>query len=129
MLEANRIVLDKIETKIEGKVDEHSRVEGRVIIQEGAEIVRSLVRGPAIIGPRAKIVNSFIGPYTSVNYEVTIQGSELEHSIILENSKIIDIGGKIVDSLVGKNVEICRSLGLPNAYRFMLGDSSQIGIL
>jgi glucose-1-phosphate thymidylyltransferase len=129
MLEANRIILDTIEGKIDGFVDSDSRIEGRVIIEQGAEIINSLVRGPAVIGAKSKIINSFIGPFTAINYEVTIKGSELEHSIILENSTILNIEGKIVDSLVGKNVEITRSELRPSAYRFMVGDNSQVGIL
>ncbi len=129
MLEANRKVLDTIKRRIDGFVDSESRVEGRVVVEPGAEIINSLVRGPAIIGENTKIINSFIGPFTSVNYEVTIKGSELEHSIILENSSIIDIGSKIVDSLVGKNVQIARSDLRPCAYRFMVGDNSRVGIL
>ncbi len=129
MLEANRIILDKIERRVDGFIDSESKIEGRVVIEQGAEIINSLIRGPAIIGARAKIINSCIGPFTSINYEVTIKDSELEHSIILENSSIIQIGSKIVDSLVGKNVQINRSLLRPSAYRFMLGDNSQVGIL
>jgi glucose-1-phosphate thymidylyltransferase len=129
MLEANRIILDTIQRRVDGFVDSGSRVEGRVVIEPGAEIINSLVRGPAIIGANTKIINSFVGPFTSINYEVTIRDSELEHSIILENSSIIDIGGKIVDSLVGKNVQITRSALRPCAYRFMVGDNSQVGIL
>jgi glucose-1-phosphate thymidylyltransferase len=129
MLEANRIILDRIERRVDGLVDSDSQIEGRVVVEEGAEIINSLIRGPAIIGANSKIVDSFVGPFTAINYEVTIKGSELEHSIILENSSIIDIGGKIVDSLVGKNVEIARSVLRPSAYRFMVGDNSQVGIL
>ncbi len=129
MLEANRIILDTMERRVAGSVDSDSRVEGRVVIEPGAEIVNSLIRGPAIIGPKTKIINSFIGPFTSINYEVVVKGSELEHSIILENSSLIDIGGKIVDSLVGKNVQIARSVLRPCAYRFMVGDNSRVGIL
>jgi len=129
ILEANRMVLDMLERRIEGFVDSDSRVEGRVVIEKGAEIINSLVRGPAIIGRRCRIVNSFIGPFTSVNYEVRIEKSEVEHSIILENSTIRDIGAKIVDSLIGKNVEISRSNLRPCAYRFMVGDNSRVGIL
>ncbi len=129
MLEANRVVLDTITGNIEGFVDSSSRIEGRVVIQAGAEIINSVVRGPAIIGEKSRIINSFIGPFTSVHHQALIQGSELEHSIILGNSSIIDIGGKIVDSLVGKNVELNRSNLRPKAYRFMVGDNSRVGIL
>ena len=129
MLEANRIMLDTLEPRIEGRVDGDSEVLGKVVIEEGAEIINSNVRGPAIIGERTKVVNSFIGPFTSVYFEVNIEGSQIEHSIVLEKSTIRDIPGRIEDSLIGQNVEVVRSPLKPTAYRFMLGDNSRIGIL
>ncbi|MFA4922097.1 MAG: glucose-1-phosphate thymidylyltransferase, partial [Candidatus Neomarinimicrobiota bacterium] len=39
LLEANRLVLDNISTVIEGKIDRNSRISGRVVIAQGAEIV------------------------------------------------------------------------------------------
>ena len=44
MLEANRLVLEDIEQRIDGDLDEASRVEGRVVIEEGAKLERT--RGP-----------------------------------------------------------------------------------
>lgn len=129
MLEANRIMLETLEPRIEGRVDGDSEVLGKVVIEEGAEIINSTVRGPAIIGERTKVVNSFIGPFTSVYFEVNIEGSQIEHSIVLEKSTIRDIPGRIEDSLIGQNVEVVRSPLKPTAYRFMLGDNSRIGIL
>ena len=129
MLEANRIMLETLEPRIEGRVDGDSEVLGKVVIEEGAEIINSTVRGPAIIGERTKVVNSFIGPFTSVYFEVNIEGSQIEHSIVLEKSTIRDIPGFIEDSLIGQNVEVVRSPLKPTAYRFMLGDNSRIGIL
>lgn len=129
MLEANRIMLETLEPRIEGRVDGDSEVLGKVVIEEGAEIINSNVRGPAIIGERTKVVNSFIGPFTSVYFEVNIEGSQIEHSIVLEKSTIRDIPGRIEDSLIGQNVEVVRSPLKPTAYRFMLGDNSRIGIL
>jgi glucose-1-phosphate thymidylyltransferase len=129
MLEANRILLDSFQEKNEGSVDSKSSIEGRVVIQQGAEIINSVIRGPAIIGKNTKIINSFVGPYTSIYYDVILQESEIEHSIVLEGSKILDIDNKIVDSLIGKNVEISRSTLKPQAYRFMVGDYSKVGIL
>ena len=129
MLEANRIMLETMEPRVEGHVDSESKTEGMVVIEKGAEIICSTIRGPAIIGEGTKIVNSFIGPYTSIYFEVTITGSEIEHSIVLEKSSITDIPGRIEDSLIGQNVEVGRSPLKPNAYRFMLGDNSRVGIL
>ncbi len=129
MLEANRIMLETIESSHKGYVDKKSNVLGKVVIEEGAEIIESTIRGPAIIGERARIVNSFIGPFTSVYFDVEIMNSEIEHSIILERSVIKDIPGRIEDSLIGTNVVVERSPAKPAVYRFMLGDNSRVGIL
>jgi len=129
LLEANRVVLSEFSPDIKGNVDTKSRIEGSVVLEKGAQIINSVVRGPAIIGEGTKIINSFIGPFTSVYYDVLIKSSEIEHSIILENSIIDGIGSRIEDSLIGKNVVVQKSDKLPKAYRFMLGDSSKIEIL
>lgn len=129
MLEANRMILDTMETKIEGFVDSNSNIDFKVVIQKGAEVINSVVRGPAIIGENTKIVNSFIGPFTSIYHSVKIENSEVEHSIILEESSIINIKRRIEDSLIGRNVEVSKSPLKPKAYRLMLGDNSKVGIL
>lgn len=128
MLEANRLILDTIARRIEGSVDAESRVEGKVIIEAGAVIERSVVRGPAIIGARARIINAYIGPFTSIMNDVEIRDSEVEHSIILEGSTISNLVSRVEDSLIGKNVRIYRLPVKPSAYRFMLGDNSEVGI-
>jgi glucose-1-phosphate thymidylyltransferase len=129
MLEANRIMLEMMEPSNEGSVDAGSSIDGRVVIEKDAQIINSTVRGPAIIGERTKIVNSFVGPFTSIYYDVEIESSEIEHSIVLEKSRITDIPGRIEDSLVGQNVVVERSQARPTAYRLMLGDNSRVGIL
>ncbi|HET6262718.1 MAG TPA: glucose-1-phosphate thymidylyltransferase [Chloroflexia bacterium] len=129
MLEVNHLVLDKLAPSIEGFVDADSQIKGKVVIEHGAEIINSNVRGPAIIGKGTRIVNSYIGPYTAINYGCTITNSEIEHSIILENSQIIDLPGRLEDSLIGRNVEISRSPIKPKAYKMLLGDNSNVGVL
>jgi glucose-1-phosphate thymidylyltransferase len=128
MLEANRLILDTIARRIDGSVDAESRVEGKVIIEEGAVIERSVIRGPVVIGARARIVHAYVGPFTAIMNDVEIRDSEIEHSIVLEGSVITDLANRIEDSLIGKNVRICRMPLKPSAYRFMLGDNSEIGI-
>jgi glucose-1-phosphate thymidylyltransferase len=127
LLESNRLILETIETRIEGAVDQDSTLEGRVVVEKGAEIVRSRVRGPAMIGERTRVTNSFIGPFTSVSYDCEITDSELDHSVVLEESRIVGIAG-IADSLVGKQVEITRSRTRPRALRLMLGDHSRVDL-
>jgi glucose-1-phosphate thymidylyltransferase len=128
MLEANRLILDTQERRIEGSVDDESRVEGKVVIEAGAVIERSTIRGPAIIGRGARIVHAYIGPFTSIMNDVEIRDSEIEHSIVLEGACIRDLANRVIDSLIGKNVRIYRMPVKPSAYRFMLGDNSEVGI-
>lgn len=129
MLDCNRLLLETMEPKNLGSVDGNSTISGRVIIEKGAEVINSTIRGPAIIGENSRIVDAYIGPYTAIYHDVLIQGSEIEHCIILENCQITDIGARIEDSLIGRNVEITRSPLRPKAYRMTLGDNSQVGIL
>lgn len=129
LLEANRMVLEGIEPDCRGFVDASSQVFGRVAIEEGAEVINSVIRGPAVIGRQARIVNSFVGPFTSIYYEVVLENSEIEHSIVMEKSRICDIGRRIEDSLIGKDVEITRSPLRPEALRLVLGDNSMVGLV
>jgi glucose-1-phosphate thymidylyltransferase len=128
MLEANRLILDTFERCVEGTVDEQSRVEGKVVIEPGAVLEHTVVRGPAIIGARARLTHAYVGPFTSIGNDVEIRDSEVEHSIILEGSRIHDLGTRVADSLIGKNVRISRVPVKPSAYRFMLGDNSEVWI-
>ena len=128
MLEANRLILETLDRRIEGTVDAHSRVEGKVVIEAGATVEGSVIRGPVIIGTRARIVNAFVGPYTSIMNDAEVRDSEIEHSILLEGSSISNLSNRVEDSLIGKNVRIYRLPVKPSAYRFMLGDNSEVGI-
>jgi glucose-1-phosphate thymidylyltransferase len=127
MLEANRIVLDGLEPRMSGTLDADSEVQGRVVIEEGAELVNSHVRGPAIIGKYTRLINTFVGPYTSIYHSCEISDTEIEHSIVLEESTIRDIS-RIEDSLIGKQVTVAHEARKPSAYRLMLGDHSRIGL-
>ena len=128
LLEANRLILETLERRIDGTIDADSRIEGKVVIEKGAIVERSVIRGPAIIGHDARIVHAYVGPFTSIMNGVEIQDSEIEHSIVLEGSCIRDLANRIIDSLIGKNVRIFREPVKPSAYRFMLGDNSEVGI-
>lgn len=128
MLEANRLVLDMLDAKNEGQIDSASVIEGRVVLQPGAVVVNSTIRGPAIIGERTRIENAFIGPYTSIYHDCAIQNCEVEHSVILENSRIHDLSKRLADSLIGRNVEVARSDGRTQTLKMMIGDYSKVGI-
>jgi glucose-1-phosphate thymidylyltransferase len=128
MLEANRLILDVLEPRLQGEIVE-STVEGRVVLEEGARLVRSSVRGPAIIGAGALVEDAYIGPYTAISPGVVVRRAEVEHSILLHDSRVEDLDARVESSLIGRNVTIARSQEKPRAYRFMVGDSSAIGLI
>jgi glucose-1-phosphate thymidylyltransferase len=128
MLEANRLVLEDIEQRIDGDLDADCRVEGRVVIEPGAKLERTVVRGPAIIGSGTRISDAYIGPYTAIDRDVVITGSEVEHSIVLAGSSIRDLHARMEASLLGKNVSLSRSEGMPKTLRFLVGDNAEISI-
>lgn len=128
MLEANRTVLDTFERVVRGSIQGSTAIEGKVVVDEGAQIIDSVVRGPAIIGRDARITHAYVGPYTSIGNGCSLEHCEIENSIVLENSTISNVDGRIEASLIGKNVKITRTHRKPAAYRFMLGDNSEVGI-
>jgi glucose-1-phosphate thymidylyltransferase len=128
MLEANRLILDTLVRKIDGELVD-AQVDGRVVIEPGAVLERATVRGPAIIGAGAQVRDAYIGPYTAVGRNCVIEGAEVEHSILLEGSSVRGLDGRMESSLLGRDVAIARGDRQPRAYRFMVGDKSEIGIL
>lgn len=125
LLECNRLVLDTIERRIDGEVDEASSVEGRVQIGAGARIVNSTVRGPAVIGENTLIENSHVGAYSSIAHECSVSNSELDHSVILAYSTISNVP-RLIDSLIGSHVVVDSTSRSPAGLKLMLGDHSHI---
>src|SRR3954462_13821408 len=128
MLEANRLILETVERRVEGELAD-SQIDGRVVVEPGARLERATVRGPAVIGSGALLRDAYIGPYTAVGADCVIEQAEVEHSILLEASSVRGLRGRMESSLLGKNVAISRDERQPRAYRFMVGDNSEIGIL
>ena len=128
MLAANRLVLDTIEHRVEGELVQ-SQVDGRVVVEPGARLERCTVRGPAVIGAGARLTDAYVGPYTAIGDNCVITNAEVEHSILLAGSVVHDLDGRMESSLLGRNVRIGRSDRQPRAFRFLVGDNSEIGIL
>ncbi|MGH9441713.1 MAG: glucose-1-phosphate thymidylyltransferase [Thermoanaerobaculia bacterium] len=129
MLEANRIILDTVQATVPAALDPGSRLEGKVVLEEGAAVKNSIVRGPAVIGKGALIENAFVGPYTAIGAGCRIVNCEIENSIVWEGSEIRDIPVRIADSLIGRGVKIHRGEIRPKVHRFLVGDNSEIGIV
>jgi glucose-1-phosphate thymidylyltransferase len=129
LLEANRLVLENLEPRIEGEVDKESYTTGNVIIETGARIQNSHIRGPAIIGKNTVIENSYIGPFTSIHNDCYIKNSEIEFSIVLNNCQILDIGVRIESSLLGSDVRLTKASSKPATHRFIIGDQSRVELV
>ena len=128
MLEANRLILSTLAGDVRGTLTQ-TTIEGPVSVGEGSVLERCTVRGPVVVGAGCRLSDAYIGPYTSISDGVVVEQAEIEHSIILENSRVSRLGARMTDSLIGRDVVIARSEAKPVAYRFMVGDASQIGIL
>ncbi|HKE80595.1 MAG TPA: glucose-1-phosphate thymidylyltransferase [Solirubrobacteraceae bacterium] len=127
MLEANRLILDTITGRVEGELVD-SQCDGRVVIEPGARLERSTVRGPAVIGAGARLIDAYVGPYSAIGEGCVIERAEVEHSILLAGSSVRELDGRMESSLLGRNVHIGRDNRQPRAYRFMVGDNSEVGI-
>jgi glucose-1-phosphate thymidylyltransferase len=129
LLEANRLVLDNVTPAIHGEVDQKSVVAGKVIVQRGARIINSVVRGPAVIGEKCLIEDSYIGPFTSIGNNTHVRKSEVEYSIVLRDCSILDVGIRLEGSIIGNDVEIVQATGKPRVHRFMIGDQSRVEVV
>jgi glucose-1-phosphate thymidylyltransferase len=128
MLEANRTVLETLEPRSDGEVDATSKIQGRVAIDAGAKVVRSEIRGPVIIGNNARIVDSFIGPYTAIDADCVVESSEVDHSILLRSARVSGVR-RLTDSILGRGAEVVRDEATPRAYRLMIGDESSVSVV
>jgi glucose-1-phosphate thymidylyltransferase len=125
LLDCNRLVLETLEARNEGEVDERSRLIGRVVVEPGARLVRSSVRGPAIIGAGTEVIDSYVGPFTSIAADCTIREAEIEHSVVLERCRIERVP-RLQDSLLGRDTVVVHTDTVPRATRLLLGDHSHV---
>lgn len=130
MLEANSLVLEELTPTIApDAIIENSQVDRRVTVERGARIINSTVRGPSIIGENTVIENSYVGPFTSIYYDVKVRNCEIERSIVLEHSSVADVGTRIQDSLIGRHASIQRSEDKPRSLKMNVGDHSSLWIV
>ena len=127
MLEANRLILDVMEARCDGKLED-CQLDGRVVVAASARLERSTVRGPAIIGAGARLLDAYVGPYTAIGERCVIEFAEVENSILLAGSEVRKLDRRVESSLIGRYVRIGRDVRQPRAYRLMLGDNSEVRI-
>jgi glucose-1-phosphate thymidylyltransferase len=128
LLDINRMVLEELDVDREPPVGEGTRVQGRVVVHPTATVRASIIRGPVVIGPGARITDAYIGPYTSIGADVHVEGAEIEHSIVLDGASICHIGGRLEASIVGRNARVFRDFSLPRALRLHVGDGVEVAL-
>jgi glucose-1-phosphate thymidylyltransferase len=128
LLELNRIALDRLDLGARAAAEGGNRIEGRVAIDPTASVENSVIVGPAVIGAGARIVEAYIGPYTSVGEDVLIEGVEVERSIISAGASVVHVGGRLVGSVVGAGARIFRDFSLPRAIRLRVGAGDEIAL-
>jgi glucose-1-phosphate thymidylyltransferase len=127
LLASNARVLETLEPRVDGRVKGTSRIEGRVVVEAGAEILDSHVRGPAVIGAGTRVTGSYIGPFTAIGEDCEILDSEVEHSVVMPGSRIVGVP-RLIDSLIARDCVVTRSGVRPAATRLMLGDDSSVDL-
>jgi glucose-1-phosphate thymidylyltransferase len=128
LLATNRRMLEGIVADEGGERIFDSRIQGRVAVDPSAEIRDSLIRGPVAIGPGARITNAYVGPYTSIGADVSLDCVEIEHSIVLDRARLRFVGTRIEDSLIGPDASVERDFQLPQAIRLSVGAGAAVGI-
>ena len=126
LLEMNRMVLDQLPARTNTVDRGENQIEGRVLIHPSAEVVSSVIAGPAIIGARARVENAYIGPYTSVGSDVVVEGSEISRSIILEGARILHVRERIEGSTIGRDALLRTDFGFPRAMRLHVGEGAEM---
>jgi bifunctional UDP-N-acetylglucosamine pyrophosphorylase/glucosamine-1-phosphate N-acetyltransferase len=98
--------LEMMESKILGKVDENSTIEGKVFVGEGTVVRHSVIEGPVYIGKNCRIgPNAYIRPGTVIGDNAEIIRPEIKNSIVFGGAKAHH-HSYIGDSIIGKNVNL-----------------------
>ena len=128
LLELNRIVLDRLDSGMRRPANNGNRIEGRVWIHEAASVHASVIVGPTVIGPGARVADSYIGPYTSIGERACVEGAEVERSIISAGASVKHVGGRLVASVVGRDARVFRDFSLPRALRLRVGEGTEVAL-
>ncbi|MDP8910141.1 MAG: NTP transferase domain-containing protein [Chloroflexota bacterium] len=128
LLDANRHTLASITTDVADASLDGSEIQGPVVIHPSATLQNTLVRGPAIIGADSRLIDSYVGPYTSIGASVRIEGTEIEHSIVMDGAQLLFVGSRLETSIIGRGATIVRRFAVPTALRMSIGDGAVVAL-
>lgn len=125
MLDANRLLLERIEDSVQGQV-ENSRISGRVEVAPTATIRNSQIVGPVLISEDAVIEDAYIGPFTSISRGTVIRHAEVEHSVIESEAVIENVDTRLQDCLIGLRAQVRGGRRVPRTLKLTLSDASVV---
>jgi glucose-1-phosphate thymidylyltransferase len=128
LLRGNRLALERLRTDVTGATLVESEIQGPVVIHPTATLKRTLVRGPAIIGAGACLVDSYVGSYTSIGAGAQLEGTEIEHSIVMDDARLLFVGSRLETSIIGRGATILRRFAMPSAVRVSVGDGAEVAL-
>lgn len=128
LLEGNRRTLEDLEGDVDPDMHPSCEFQGPVQVHRTARLEHTLVRGPAVIGPRTHLSHAYVGPYTSIGSAVTVDGSQIENSIVLDGAALLHVGTRIESSVIGRLARVARGFALPTAMQLSVGDGAEITI-
>ena len=128
LLDMNRAILDTLTCEASPSPNDGNRFEGKVEIHPTARVSSSIIIGPVMIGADAVISDSYIGPHTSIEARVRVEGAELERSIVLADASVLHVGSRLVTSIVGRHARIFRDFSMPRALRLQVGEGDEVAL-
>ena len=123
LLEANQLLLERLETEILGEVT-GSTLSGRVYVPASAKVINSKIVGPVMLGENVVIQDAYIGPFTSIGRDSTVRSAEVEYSVIDAEALIEDLETRLQDCLIGVRAQVRGGRKLPRTHKLTVSDAS-----
>jgi glucose-1-phosphate thymidylyltransferase len=128
LLDMNRVALEALADGVSPLETDGNRFEGPVHIDASASVSSSVICGPAVIGAGARVIDSYIGPHTSIGERAHVEGAEIERSIVLAGASIQYVSGRMVASIVGRDARVFRDFSVPRAIRLRVGEGDEVAL-
>ncbi len=108
LLEAQELLLDKLEGDVEGVVEDGANLDGDVVVEEGATVrTGSVVEGPVLIRSGADVgPNAYVRGPTTVGENAKVgHACEVKASVLMDDARASHLS-YVGDSVVGEDVNL-----------------------
>lgn len=107
-LDANREVINRLNGKIEGEIEDNVKIKGKIILEKGSVIKSgTYIEGPVCIGKNSTIgPNTYLRSYATIGSRCRIGNAvEIKNSIIMDRTNVSHLS-YIGDSIIARNCNI-----------------------